>query len=123
MSLPLGRAGQPMCSCGCNPPTSPSSGSGPAAPAAPGTAPCSTAQSAIQVVDELGIPLRNQPVKLTLSTGGVHYMTTDANGYVCLNLPPNTTGQVEVANTHEARQGDSTTTPSGQHFKTNGTGP
>ena len=115
-----------MCSCGSGPPSSPTTGPGAGAPATGPAHACPGAQSATQVVDELGIPVANEKVKITLGTGAVHNTTTDANGIVCFgSLSPGTTGQVELEDidTHEAGEGDSTSTPSGQHFKTNGTGP
>lgn len=112
-----------MCSCGCNSPTSPTVGPGASSTGGGSIAPCPSAQSAIQVIDELGIPLANCPVTFRLSSGAVHSHTTDANGFVCLNLPPNTQGQLDISNVHEVRKGNATTTPSGQHFRVNGTGP
>jgi hypothetical protein len=86
-------------------------------------APCASAQSEILIVDEIGIPFRNAAVILRPATGGAHNMTTDGNGKICLSIPPGTACEVELANTHEASAGDSTTTTSGRHFATGGTGP
>lgn len=102
--------------------------SSPAAPVVPGpVAPviiaCLLNSSEVLVIDELGLPMANQAVTLTLADGSVHNGSTGADGKLCLSLPPGTPVTVEIANTHEARAGDSTTTPSGQHFLANGTGP
>ena len=108
-------------SCRCDPPN-PSSGSGAASPPSPIVS-CPHSQSEILLLDEIGLPFRNTAVVLHLSSGGTFNTTTDGDGKICLNLPPGTTGEVELADIHEAASGDSTTTPSGNHFSLNGTGP
>lgn len=105
-----------MCNCGCSTSATPSGGS------LGSVAACDTAASAIMLVDELGIPLANQAVVLHLSSGPLP-TNADANGIICLNLPPGTKGKVSVDNIHEGKQGESTSTSSGQHFKAKGTGP
>ena len=79
--------------------------------------------SEILIVDEIGLPLANTAVTVTPSGGAASSATTDATGKICLSLPPGTPVQVEIVNMHEANPGDSTTTGSGRHFATNGTGP
>jgi hypothetical protein len=101
-----------MCSCGTKKSSPP-----------PVSSCSSGAASEILIVDEIGLPLGNTSVKLQLSGGGVHNVTTDANGKICLTLPPGTSGQIEIDNIHEAAPGDSTTTGSGRHFAAGGTGP
>lgn len=108
-----------MCNCGCNIPAPPSS----TAPTTNPVTTCALSQSEILVVDEIGMPFGNTAVTLHMSSGSTFNMTTDANGKICLSLPPGTTCEVELANIHEARAGDSTSTPSGQHFAAGGTGP
>ena len=108
-------------SCRKDPPP-PSSGSGAASPPSPITS-CPLSQSEILLLDEIGLPFRNAAVIIHLSSGGTLNTTTGADGEICLNLPPGTTGEVELVDTHEAASGDSTTTSYGNHFSLNGTGP
>ncbi len=106
----------------CRGTTSPTSGNGGAPPSAVQTCPYAQG-SEILIVDELGIPLVSTSVTLRPSGGSALSATTDLNGKVCLSLPPGTSVQVEIGNVHEAGPGDSTTTSSGRHFSTGGTGP
>ena len=106
--------------CGCS---SPSSGSGAGCMPGPIATCPANILSEIQLIDELGLPFRNQSVIIHLSSGGTLNATTNADGKVSFNLPPGTTGEVELADIHESHSGDSTTTPSGRHFAANGTGP
>jgi hypothetical protein len=78
--------------------------------------------SAILLIDELGLPITNTAVRVTI--GGVSSNTTsDASGRVCFTQPPGTMVQVRLDDMHEAQPGESTTTSSGHHFRANGNGP
>jgi hypothetical protein len=78
--------------------------------------------SEVLLVDEIGRPIASASVKLTLG-GVVSTVSTNADGKICFSSPPGTSIIVELASMHEAASGDSTKTPSGQHFKASGTGP
>jgi hypothetical protein len=78
--------------------------------------------SAILLIDELGVPMAGAMVKVTVgATTGT--TTLDASGMVCLKAPPGTSVTVELVDSHEGSAGESTTTPSGKHFKAGGSGP
>ncbi len=77
----------------------------------------------IQVVDEIGLPVKNSAVKLTLSDGSESILSTDDDGKVRPDLPPGTRFTIELADIHEFNPGDSTLTSSGQHFVSGGRGP
>jgi hypothetical protein len=104
-------------------PSVPSGTPGAAAPAGGTTTSCSAAhQSAVQVVDELGMPIAGVTVNVTIG-GTSSTPSTDSSGTLCFSFPPGTSVQVALSPMHEAHAGDSTTTPSGHHFKAGGTGP
>lgn len=117
-----------MCGCGTSAPSAPSS-SGSSASSAPAAAPatspvasCPHAASELLVVDELGLPYRSASVTVRIG-GGTFTSSTDANGKICLSLAPGTSFEIELAETHEGKAGDSTSTASGRHFSAGGTGP
>lgn len=104
-------------------PTPPSSGSGSGTPITNPIVACPLSQSEILLVDEIGLPFSNVSVTIRWSDGSMLSTTTGADGRICFSKPPGSGGEVTLTDTHEARQGDSTTTPSGQHFAANSTGP
>ena len=108
-----------MCLPGCSRSSPPASTS----PAAPVMVACGSASSEVQVIDEIGLPFANQAVTVTLPDSRTANGSTLADGRICLSVPPGSNVRVALAETHEAGPGDSTTTPSGHHFTTNGTGP
>ena len=111
-----------MCQCGTRNPQRPSQSPGAGSSTGPPN-PCVGAQrSGILLIDELGIPIASTAVRLTIG-GVVSNTSSDGNGYLLFTHPPGTSVTVELADMHEARAGDSTNTPSGQHFRANGTGP
>lgn len=101
-------------------PSPPASGPGPAAN--PVVA-CPLSASEILVVDEIGLPMAGVAVILRPASGGSFNTTTGADGKICLNLPPGSNVEVELASMHEAKAGESTSGASGQHFAAGGTGP
>ena len=111
-----------MSGCGCGTPGRPASSSDAGVPASSGVIPCPSAQSAILIVDELGLPLASTSLQVTVgaTTSG---MTTDANGVLCFTDPPGTAVQIQIAASHQTAVGDSSVTSSGHHFAANGTGP
>jgi hypothetical protein len=83
---------------------------------------CPLGASAIQLIDELGLPMAGVTVRVT--AGGVTTTATaDGSGLVCLSHPPGTSVTVELADMHEGSAGESTVTSSGTHFRAGGTGP
>jgi hypothetical protein len=106
-------------SCRSDPP---SPASGPSSLSSP-IASCPLSQSEIILLDEIGLPFRNAAVVIHITGQGPLNTTTDGDGKICLNLPPGTVGEVELAAVHETASGDATTTASGTHFALNGTGP
>jgi len=112
-----------MCHCGTSRPRRPSPTPRSGAPARTPLASCGgTSASAIQIIDEIGLPIGGASVQLTI--GGVTSTTTsDGNGIVCFTQPPGTSVRVQLVDMHEASAGESTRTPSGRHFRTNGPGP
>src|SRR5260370_875003 len=112
-----------MCHSGTSSPPVPSSTPAAAAPALGGPVSCGAVHnSAILLIDELGIPMAGASVSVTV--GGVTSSTTaDGSGIVCFSVPPGTNVSVQLVDMHEARAGESTTTPSGHHFLAGGTGP
>jgi hypothetical protein len=77
----------------------------------------------ILFVDEIGLPVKNSPVKLRLADGQQLVLTTDNEGKVYPGLAAGTRFHAELPNIHEASSGQSTRTPSGQHFSAGGSGP
>lgn len=112
-----------MCNCGTNQPPRPSQTQGSGASGRGGSSQCGgTSASAILLIDELGLPLVNVSVRVTI--GGVSStMTSDGSGNLCFTQPPGTMVQVQLADMHEAQPGESTTDSSGHHFRANGNGP
>ena len=111
-----------MCQCGTRTPPKPSSspGSG-ASPSKPVS--CSVVHtSAIQLIDELGIPIANAFVDVTVE-GMTSTVQADSTGTVSFKVAPGTTVTVQLAKMQEAQAGESTVTTSGHHFKAGGTGP
>jgi hypothetical protein len=74
------------------------------------------------LIDELGRPMAGASVQVTIG-GTTSTMTADGSGSICFSSPPGTNVQIELSETHEAMAGDSTTTGSGHHFRSGGTGP
>src|ERR1700754_1816236 len=112
-----------MCNCGTTAAGRPSTTPRPSAPAQAPVASCGAANaSAIQIIDELGLPIAGASVRLTIG-GGISTTSSDASGIVCFTQPPGTSVQVQLNEMHEARAGESATTPSGRHFRTMGPGP
>ena len=104
-----------MCQCGTKKNTTPNAGNG-GQPAAAAVQVCPGFQSSILVIDEIGLPMQNTSVKITIDGGAPQAFTTDTLGRVCFHKPPGTTAIVDVPDTHEAAAGQSTTTGSGKHF-------
>ena len=112
-----------MCHTGTSSPPPPSSSPASSAPVLGGPVSCGGPHpSAIQLIDELGIPMAGATVNVTIR-GVTTSMTADGTGTLCFSDPPGTSVTVEVVDLHETRPGESTTTPSGHHFRANGTGP
>lgn len=74
------------------------------------------------IVDEIGIPLASTSVTVDVA-GVVSSQTTDGSGVLTFCVASGTSVKVQVIDTHEGKGGESTVTPSGHHFKANGTGP
>ena len=108
-----------MCNAGAAKPSPPLA----AAPVAPAVVACSLASSELMLLDEIGLPLAGLAVVIRLASGAVINATSAADGRICLNQPPGTAGQIELAGMHEGQQGDSSNTASGHHFAAGGTGP
>ena len=104
-----------MCQCGTKKPTLPAKKNGDS-PAAAAVKVCPGFQSAILVIDEIGLPMKSTTVTVILGGGAPQDLTTDDEGRVCFHEPPGTAAVVKLAETHEAKEGQSTKTPSGQHF-------
>jgi len=111
-----------MSGCGSGTPGGPAHSGDAGVPAAGGVLPCAHAQSAIWIVDELGLPLANTSLQVMIG-GATSAMTTDANGILCFTNPPGTAVQTQIANAHQTAVGDSSVTSSGHHFVANGAGP
>jgi len=77
----------------------------------------------LRFVDEIGLPLRDSPVKLTLQDGREIVLITDNDGNVYPGLAAGIPFKAEIPNIHEIGSGDSIRTPSGRHFTAGGTGP
>jgi hypothetical protein len=104
-----------MCQCGTQQPTPPNSGNG-NQPASTGVQVCTGFQSSILLIDEIGLPMQGTSVDISIGGAAAQNFTTDSHGRVCFHHPPGTAVVVQVAETHETRPGQSTTTPSGRHF-------
>lgn len=104
-----------MCNNGTKPNTHPSNGGG----STPGGGPvvvCPTPDSAITLLDEIGLPFKNLSVQVSIGGAPAKAMSTDGDGKISFTKPPGTAVEVTMTDTHETRPGDSTSTPSGQHF-------
>jgi outer membrane protein OmpA-like peptidoglycan-associated protein len=88
-----------------------------------GLGPVAVLTSFVLIVDEIGLPVKDTTVKVRFADGRVVTFFTDQQGRIDPVLAPGETFSVEVADIQEGRPGASTTTPSGQHFAANGTGP
>ncbi|MHC4406966.1 MAG: OmpA family protein [Planctomycetota bacterium] len=80
-------------------------------------------KSTLQIVDEIGEPLKDTPVKVTLSDGQVIQKTTDTDGKIELKRPEGEEIEIEIDDIHEIAPTDSSKTASGQHFGANKSGP
>jgi hypothetical protein len=109
---------------GTSNPLVPSQSPGAGSPAKGSVAACAgTKASAILLIDEIGLPMLGVTVQVTID-GVTSTMTSDATtGILCFTQPPGTKVKIELADVHEGKPGESTKTPSGQHFKANGPGP
>src|SRR2546425_12606374 len=101
-----------MCSCGTSSSSPPSSSSGYSAPVSGPVSCGGVFSSAIQFVDELGIPMSGASVNVTIGATTTTE-TADGSGTVCFTVPPGTSISVKLDDGHELNPGDSTTTPSG----------
>lgn len=106
-----------MCDCGSSTPAPPVPSAPPSGPVA-----CGKHGSAVQLLDELGIPLAGATVDVTIN-GVTSRMTADGTGTLCFADPPGTSVRVALADSHDVKAGDSTATPSGRHFRAGGDGP
>jgi hypothetical protein len=68
------------------------------------------------------LPMAGATAQVTVG-GATSSMTADSSGTLCFSVPPGTSVQIQLADMHESQPGESTSTPSGHHFRTNGTGP
>ena len=80
-------------------------------------------QSEIVLIDELGQPLANVMIKVTSDDSTEIETDTDDDGRAVLSFAPGTACEVEIENVHEVEPGESTKTPSGQHFGAGKDGP
>lgn len=111
-----------MCNCGTKTPAVPSKTPDAGAPLA-GQGTCgSPHSSAILLIDEIGLPMASESVEVTIGAT-TSSMTTDASGTLCFTEPPGTSVTIKTGDAQEAKSGESTSTPSGHHFKAGGTGP
>jgi hypothetical protein len=108
-----------MCQCGTKKPNQPNGNAQVGNPIGV----CPGKQSAVILMDELGLPIANKSVQVRLGGGAPQSLTTDSNGRICFMDAPGTTIEITVTDTHESKAGESTTTPSGHHFRYQGTGP
>lgn len=111
-----------MCQSGTSIPGRPGATPGATAPAGGSTVACGSHASAILLIDELGRPMARAAVRVTIG-GTAADMRADASGMICFSVSPGTGVQLELVEAHEAGPGESTTTSSGKHFRTSGTGP
>ena len=104
-----------MCDTGTKKNTPPANGGG-AGPAGGPVVVCPGFNSAIALLDEIGLPIKNTAVQVSIGGAAAKSMTTDGEGRICFKEPPGTAIDVTLDETHETKPGDSTKTPSGQHF-------
>jgi hypothetical protein len=107
-----------MCSCGTKTPVAPAVGAPLGGPAACG----GPHSSSVVLIDEIGLPMAGITVDVTIGAT-TSPMTTDGSGTLCFTSPPGTSVTIKTGDAQEAKAGDSTSTPSGHHFKADGTGP
>jgi hypothetical protein len=77
----------------------------------------------IEIVDEIGIPIRNTPVTVKFSSGREISLVTDDAGKIYPNVPEGESLEIAFEQMHEAAPNDSSRTSSGQHFAANRGGP
>jgi outer membrane protein OmpA-like peptidoglycan-associated protein len=75
------------------------------------------------IVDELGLPLRNAPVRLVMPDGTTEDVSTDGAGKIRPRVAPGTSFDIIVSDVHEGGPQDSLQTPSGHHFAAGGDEP
>jgi outer membrane protein OmpA-like peptidoglycan-associated protein len=80
-------------------------------------------KSTLLIVNEIGEPLKNTPVKVILSDGSEIKTKTSTDGKIELERPEGEKIEVEVEDVHEFEPTDSAKTGSGQHFAANEPGP
>jgi outer membrane protein OmpA-like peptidoglycan-associated protein len=83
----------------------------------------SEAEVVVFIVDELGLPLKNAPVKLVMPDGTTESVSTDGNGKLRPRVPPGASFDIIVSDVHEGGSTDSLLTPSGHHFAAGGDEP
>ena len=77
----------------------------------------------IIVIDELGRPLKQFAVTMSINGKPARQATTDAYGKIYPLAAENDEVKIDVAEAHESGAGDSIATASGQHFERGGDGP
>jgi hypothetical protein len=71
---------------------------------------------AIEIVDELGLPLRGRQVKVELADGSVQTLVTDDQGKIHPRLVEGDEIKLKIEGVHEIAGSDSSVTASGQHL-------
>ena len=104
-----------MCQCGTKPNAQPNNRNG-GQPVDNNIQVCPGFESSILLIDEIGLPMQATSVEIVIGGAAAQSLTTDSEGRICFHKPPGTAVEVRLANTHETRAGQSTSTPSGQHF-------
>jgi hypothetical protein len=118
-----------MCGCTCGTPAPPAAvvpaqfqWGAPAAPVAP-VVNCAAGSSAVVLMDELGRPMANVAVQVTIN-GATNPQNTDNHGMIVFAATPAGTAVVlRLVDTHMAQAGESTNDASGRHFRLLGDGP
>ncbi len=77
----------------------------------------------IMVIDELGRPLKQMAVTMTINQRPAQNVTTDGYGRIYPLAAEGDQVSVQVEDAHEGGSGDSIATNSGQHFALGGDGP
>jgi hypothetical protein len=77
----------------------------------------------IIVIDELGRPLKQLAVTMSINGKPAHQTATDDYGKIYPLAGENDEVKVDVEEAHESGAGDSIATASGQHFELGGDGP
>lgn len=80
-------------------------------------------QGCIIVIDELGRPMKQLPVSVTINQKPARKMTTDDFGRIYPLVAENDEVKIDFDDAHESGGGDSITTDSGQHFERGGDAP